>query len=403
MRLAVLVLGAFVCGAASAQVPDQPSEFGLYSNPSFYGGSSRAMALGGAFVAVADGAAWTSNHASFAQPSAWAGDWWGLSLSLQGAGTGGVQDLDNDRQLDGRDTYQALFGIQGRVKSFGFGLYGRSTVFRVCESRACLPTETVAVTQGTTGASGALALFEGQLVTAVGVHTMLGRLAGPGVDREFGGAAFGLDVLYRPRNRPFRVGATYRPGITADLTDGPGEPFAVNGRAIPHALISPHVISLGMAARIDRGGHLWNVERERADDPMAAVAANALIRDIFRTRKEEPPARWLVTTQLDLTLPVRGAVQLEHFARGSTPIYVATSALFTPRVGIEHVTAPGRLRLRGGSYLEPSPWPDTRPRVHATFGFDLFVFHFLLDWGFTGAIDVAQNVQQGSLSFGVWD
>ena len=84
----LLVLGG-AAAFAQTPAPETPSVYRLYANSSFYAGSSRAMSLGGAYVGVADGAAYTSNHASFAAPSAWIGDWWDVDLTLQGLATAG--------------------------------------------------------------------------------------------------------------------------------------------------------------------------------------------------------------------------------------------------------------------------------------------------------------------------
>ena len=73
-----------------------------------------------------------------------------------------------------------------------------------------------------------------------------------------------------------------------------------------------------------------------------------------------------------------------------------------PRIGLEHLTLPGRLRLRAGAYLEPSPFPDTKPRLHITAGYEFFVFRFIDDWALTGTLDAANHYLNYGFSIGFW-
>ncbi len=394
----LLVLPAALCpGRASAQTPGAPR---LYAHTGYGLGSARQLALGGAFVGIADGAAFTANHASFAQPSPWVGTDLDGFFSLQIVSTLGGQDLDNDARVDRAGVRQLLLGTGMRYRRFGFGLYIRET--HVCVDRACPPGGVGDATFRTGGLSLALSFLEGQLVTAVGMHGTQAELARhPGI--LFDGGGFGADLLWRPFGKPYRAGLSFRPGGLASPPEGAR--FDPERGPSPPGVAFPAVLSVGFAAKLDPGGEGLNVPRERDDDPTSPVAADALIRDIFRHRRERPPGRWLATFQLDLTLAVQDAVTLESYtdsAAPGAPQRVGEDALLTPRFGVEHVTAPGRLRLRAGTYVEPSPAPGVAPRLHGTFGFDLFLFHFLFDWGLTGAFDVAPRLRQGGLSFGIW-
>lgn len=400
MRRGLLALVMFGCAAdAFAQAPSAQQ---LYAQSSFSVGNARSMSLGGAYVAVAEGASYTSNLASFAQPSAWRDEWWDADLTFQYVATAGGQDLDNDRVVDGQDARFALIGVALRLGRFGLGAYWRSSDLSVCASSPCGMAEPVTLSNAGIALSGAL--YDGQLVAAVGVQTLSVRL-GDKADgiREYAGAAITIDLLSRPRGKPFRFGVSYRPRIVAtvrpDVAPGPQSAFT---RPPPSSAVGPQVLSFGVAAKLDEGGDGLNDVRERPDDPTAALDATAMVRDIFRTRKEKPPGRWLVTAQLDVTFPEPNAAQLDHFVRDVAPVPMGRQVLLTPRAGVEHITAPGRLRLRLGSWLEPSPWPGGVWRPHVTGGFDLFLFHFYLDFGLTGSVDVASQVRQGSVSFGVW-
>ncbi len=390
-----LALVCAVLGSGSA-----PAQERLYAPPVYGIGSSRQLSLGGAFVAVADGGAFTANHASFAQPSPWVGTDFDAFFTLQLAQTVGGQDLDNDAAVDRDGARQLLFGAGLRWKRFGFGLYARNAA--VCLGAACREGGPVDAqfTQG--GISAALSFMDGQLVGAVGLHGTSATLR-PHVG-TWGGGGLGLDLLWRPRGEPFRMGATFRP-LSLALPEPPrlDGPLPPGTPPRPSRVAFPATLSVGVAAKLDKGREGMNVPRERDDDPTATVHAHKLAEDIFRHRREVPPGRLLATAQLDLVFPVNDAVGLHHFmAEGTDPVPMGRDLLVTPRFGLEHVTVPGRLRLRGGTYVEPSAVRGVAPRLHATGGFDLFLFHFVFDWGLTGSLDVAPRVRQGSLSFGVW-
>ena len=79
-----------------------------------------------------------------------------------------------------------------------------------------------------------------------------------------------------------------------------------------------------------------------------------------------------------------------------------TSLSYSPRIGLETETAPNWLRLRAGSYLEPSRFPGNSKgaRVHGTLGFDekLFpwtafgLFHDGTQWRAGGSIDACAAI-----------
>ncbi len=364
-------------------------------------GSARQLSLGGAFVAVADGGAFTANHASFAQPSRWLGKDFDAFFALQlSSSFGGGRDLDNDGVVDRDGARHLLLGAGMRWRRFGFGLYARNA--SICLGAACPQNGPVDGQYIHGGLSAALSFLDGQLVGAVGLHSVSAVLR-PHVGSWSGGGV-GLDVLWRPTGEPFRLGATFRPLSIASpeprLLDGP-LPEGTPPR--PSRVVFPATLSVGVAAKLDKGREGLNVPRERDDDPTATVAAHQLARDVFRHRRELPPGRLLATAQIDVVFGVRGAAALHHFmAQDVAPVPMGEDLLVTPRFGVEHVTVPGRLRLRGGTWLEPSPVKGVPPRLHATGGFDLFLFHFVFDWGLTGAVDIAPRARQGGLSFGVW-
>jgi hypothetical protein len=67
----------------------------------------------------------------------------------------------------------------------------------------------------------------------------------------------------------------------------------------------------------------------------------------------------------------------------------------------------GWLRLRAGSYLEASRFPETTARLHGTAGFEVRVFAFRLGGherrvSISAASDLAARYKNLALSIGFW-
>ena len=82
-------------------------------------------------------------------------------------------------------------------------------------------------------------------------------------------------------------------------------------------------------------------------------------------------------------------------------LFVTTLGVTLLCAGAASAQQPTRLYTNPGFYA--APLRGEAPRVHATAGFDLFLFHLLFDWGLTGSIDTAPRVAQGGVSFGIWN
>jgi hypothetical protein len=80
----------------------------------------------------------------------------------------------------------------------------------------------------------------------------------------------------------------------------------------------------------------------------------------------------------------------------------------TPRLGLESEIIPAWLRLRAGSYLEASRFPETSARWHATGGAEVRVFSFRLGGhqrrvSVSVAGDFASLYKNAGLSVGFWN
>jgi hypothetical protein len=79
------------------------------------------------------------------------------------------------------------------------------------------------------------------------------------------------------------------------------------------------------------------------------------------------------------------------------------------RIGAEAEPVPNRLRMRLGSYLEPSRYASVAPRLHGTigsdvklFGWDLFGLLSKFDLRLTLCLDVADRYRSLGISMGLW-
>ncbi|MBT8482633.1 MAG: hypothetical protein HKP36_13700, partial [Myxococcales bacterium] len=79
----------------------------------------------------------------------------------------------------------------------------------------------------------------------------------------------------------------------------------------------------------------------------------------------------------------------------------------SPRLGFETEVVPTRMKIRAGTYLEPTRFAQSSLRVHGTLGVDISLFKWNVfglwpddyRWQFTTALDVSRKYV--SLSFGI--
>ena len=160
------------------------------------------------------------------------------------------------------------------------------------------------------------------------------------------------------------------------------DPMSCRGYILPDEVDAPSRIVGGVAYRI--GPTAWN----------------QLINNVFRDEQAVTLAADLVVTGPTGTgygIEAFGMQQLQRSGR---------SLALSLRGGAEYEWLPGRLRLRGGAYWEPSRFDGVGGRVHGTLGAELAVweFHFLglrrLRLAFTA--DVASRYRNAGVSIGFW-
>lgn len=126
-------------------------------------------------------------------------------------------------------------------------------------------------------------------------------------------------------------------------------------------------------------------------------------------RQGWPRRYYLLSADLQINGRVDNAVGVESFIF-QTVQRSGERVTVSPRIGFETEVWPQRMKLRGGSYLEPSRFAESELRIHGTFGLDIKLFKWNVfglwpddyRWQLTGAVDFARDYGAFSLGIGGW-
>lgn len=286
------------------------------------------------------------------------------------------------------------------------------------------------------------------------------------------GAGVELGALYMPRGKPFRVGAAFRtavsttpdsrsqlaPNALGDRVVGDPQD-AVNAFWLPDRIEQPWDLNLGLAVQI--GPRPFNVpfrdSKALVDDaarearPRATERAERrqrLVRELhantadgaaregvdaeidgetaidelhvervardarvgLKVRQARLPRKYvLVSMSLVLTGPTQDTVGVESFLQR----VVARSGqrlVYSPRLGVETEVIPYWVKVRVGTYGEPSRFATSGNRLHGTFGFDTKLFPWRVfglfedgtEWRLSASLDAAPRYFGWGVGVGVW-
>jgi hypothetical protein len=340
-------------------------------------GSSRKVALGGAYIGVAEGiASLSSNPAGVAfrlQRSTTKFDWdW----------TAGLTNLDSDDFDNNGETppdYKShrirSLGLMGQYGPWGLGVLSDSEIIALESPEADDGEWLLSVTSLTLGRQ----FLDRELTVGVGLRATTTKLRTTRIDATLGelsGTGWDVGVLWNPERGPWRFGMTYSSSIHSDeALDTSGDTtVTVNGLIIPQQVILPASLGLGASYAVD-SAPFWKDHK------------------------------WLVASDLLFTASSANAVGVESvLAQKKQP--VGTHDTIGVRLGSELETLPGRLRLRLGSYYEPSNYEGVSSRMHVTGGFEVRVFHTSIwgeyDWGLSATVDYARDYLNVLVSIGFW-
>jgi hypothetical protein len=321
--------------------------------------------------------------------------------------------------------------------------------------------------------------FAGQLVLGAGVRLVELDVNNPrapaGEVNLFSSFGAGVEagVLLAPRDRQFRLGASFHSGVTTSPDQGSrlapnvegdrviGDPTApLNAFWLPDRTHLPWDLNLGLALqigprpfnvtftdpkgrsdvtrrahaarsaerryrravllnRLRKEGELYDKAAEALDAELDAEEASdelhlQRIERELRARlksayKRLPRPYALLAISVLLTGSLHDAVGVESFLQR----VVARSGerlVYSPRLGLETEVIPHWLKLRGGTYSEPTRFAASSPRVHGTVGFDLKVFPWSAfglyeedtEWRITTSLDAAARYLGWGIGVGVW-
>jgi len=287
------------------------------------------------------------------------------------------------------------------------------------------------------------------------------------------GAGIELGALLMPRGAPYRIGASFRSGVVTEpnaksrltpnadgdrIIGGAGDPQ--NAFWLPDRVAMPWDLNVGVALQFgprplnprwtdpriedererrrvlgrsaDRTARREMLERtlrqEHRLTPEAEEAIAALLdseeatdelhleharqRNLseLKLRSARLPRPYvLLTMSVVVTGTAEDAVGVESFLQR----VVARSGarvVYSPRLGVETELVPNWLKIRAGTYGEPSRFATSRNRLHGTLGFDSKLFPWTVfglfddetEWRAGASLDAAPRYLGWGVSVGVW-
>jgi hypothetical protein len=426
-------------------------------------GPSRVVSLGGAYTALGygiDNAIITP--AAYAARTLWDTRWfeWDVTVDYSpGVLLRQVDFINNGKSLLGTNT-DLLFvtlGASATVGNLGFGAIVRMQDYHI--------GNTARLEQLLANYGLCYAFLQGQLLVGVGARTVsltLSNLARNETLGTFTHSGPEAGFILGLADMPYRIGLTVRTGVKAKSDQDSGElPFSS-----PKAVVLPPELQLGVAYQFgnrplnrrwinphDRERDLRNemlvrrLQRQRTQAEREAAAEGGSAARAFPAWLREPhdPEFWrnegerMAREEAELQADIARAEQRHlEYLRALSRKYILVSAdmlaigatadgvglesflsqvrqesgknaSLSFRVGVEGEPIPDRLRLRVGSYLEPSRFMGVRPRLHATMGGDLKLFAFdvfglvdKFDIRVTATLDVAERYRNFGVSVGIW-
>jgi hypothetical protein len=373
-----------VCGLAAVSWADNPPivdrnyAIDLYDGVAI--GNTAMVGMGGAGAALINGTAGALiNPSAIAVRSTTDLATWGWDYHLDALTGKYSSDYDNNGVAAGEDSGASL--VTG-----GFALRYHDVSVAITY-----------LTQSAPVAGSTLSASATRTRLIIGDYLSSYDLAiGAGVQLASFGLAEGRPKLFEVSGTGLILGATWVPsqasiriGGAIDLPISGGQvntstcdPMNCQGYILPDEVDAPARIVGGIAYRI--GPTAWNqpVDAVFRDEQAITLAADVVLTG---------------ATANGYGIEAFGMQQLQRSGR---------TAVASLRGGVEYEWLPGRLRLRGGSYWEPSRFDGVGGRLHATFGAELAVlgFHFFgprrLRLSFTG--DVASRYRNVGVSIGFW-
>jgi hypothetical protein len=443
-------------GRAGAQAKFTRNNYALDLFTSPVLGGSRIVGMGGAYTAIAsgiDGAAY--NPAGYAERYEKEIDWFAFDitggLSLSGVFTKNDFDNNGSRSSTSGNTYQLTLGVRMQFSYLGTGVSWLQRRYNLKGE----DNRSFDVVLDTWRTGAGYSFLNGGLVAGVTLSIYkfaVANSSGGGdpltspvtpfrVNKDptgFTGMGAEFGVLVRPAGERYRLGFVARTGATARLdaakkvTDPDGVRRA-QGLVLPSHIHVPWELAFGVAYQFGerRTNTPWrNTNELRAalaaqiadgsyqmperyhespyqalpSDPEQALdVAMANYREAERRFRRHQPRRYvLVSGDVIASGHSANAHGIDAFLN-QTPERSGQNVSYGVRLGMESEVWPDRMKVRGGTYLEPSRFGGSYYRPHATTGFDVRLFD-VWRWSARGTAtaDLAPRYFNWGIAFGLW-
>ena len=385
--------GVAVAGPTLTPITNNDFALDMWSSIPF--GEADSLAMGGANVARASGSSGALDNPAASAIRKSTDDEWGFDYHLDYTNGSLSSDYGNAgidygslgvKQPD-QTSQQLTLGGALRIYNWGAAISATARSMNLGQNAE----ETGNVFAESLTLKGSTAVFIPGPDIAIGIGAQLAVFnmqldcAGPQCGDLFTVSGWGaqVGVTWIPHLQSFRLAGVLSTGITGDNVGGSCmDPTNCQGFMLPDRVVVPATVTAGFAYRFAPTD--WNQQTSGS----------------FRDEQSLTLAFDVVTNA-----PVDDAYGLDAFAIG----YLERSDEHygvSPRGGFEWEMVPGRFRLRGGSYWEPSRFDGVDGRIHGTFGLELRVFEVDV-WGLRrGRItltgDLARDYSNLGISIGLW-
>lgn len=450
IRLALLLFCA--CWTIPAQAQGFKSNkftLDMFTGP-VLGGGGRVIGMAGAHVAIAsgiDGAPY--NPAGYAERFEKEINWFAFDitggLALSGLLTRTDFDNNGKRNQASNAAYQVVLGTRLQFSYFGTGLTWQERRYTLSAQDDNRKFDVVIDTYRT---GVGYSFLNGGLVAGATLATYTFKVAAntqsfPITDftskDPIGYTGFGAEfgVLLRPAHQRYRVGFVGRTPVTLrpnqkERVDEDGIRRA-QGLVLPDTAHVPWELAWGVAYQFGerRTNIPWrNTQRLRKD--LAAQIANGTYQtpprygesayqalpenpdqalDVAmanyreaerRYRRHQPRKYVLLAADMIVTGKTSNGQGVEAFL-DQVPERSGQKVSFGLRVGVESEVWPDRMKVRAGSYLEPSRFERSFYRPHGTAGVEARLFDF---WRWsargTATLDLAPRYYNWGIAIGLW-
>jgi hypothetical protein len=345
-------------------------------------GSTVMVAMGGTGAASMNGTAGALiNPSAIAVRSTTDLDSWSWDYHLDVLTGKYSSDYDNNGVVTGEDSGASL--VTGGL---GLRFHNWSIATTAFIQRAPVPGASTTLDASASRVEFILGNYQPRFDLAIGAGVQIASFSiADGNNTLFTVSGTGLifGATWLPHAQSIRIGAAVDLPISGgQVTTTACDPMSCDGYILPDEVDSPARVVGGVAYRI--GPTAWNqptVTRFR-DERALTLAADLVVTG---------------ATANGYGIEAFSMQQLQRSGRG-----IAVS----PRGGAEFEWLPGRLRLRGGSYWEPSRFDGVGGRLHVTLGLELAILEFplfgprRLRLTFTG--DEAARYRNIGASIGFW-